>query len=364
MNKQNRKTALNIAVMIIFTVIVWSFLIGGDWWDMVATMEQSDWTYLSLGSVLMVVFFLLEGLITTLLTRLHYIKYRFSQGFVNAMIGIFFNGITPSATGGQFVQGYVMTKQKVDVGTSVSVLSMNFIVSQIMLVVFALVAIVFFGPMVAGSIQGLEWMGITWTFFTFTLIGFAINFLVIVGTIVLVYSPSFHRLIMNLITFFVKRFKIVKDVPAWILHFEAQIAVFSESFHEMWTHKKTMTFVFFLHGLKLLILYSIPYFISLALHLNVDADSWLNGVVLSSYLYMIMSYFPIPGASGGTEAFFVIIFEKFFSSHFFAKTALVAWRILTFYFGLILGMIFFTGFRFSNWGRDRLIVPFKSPKEK
>lgn len=56
-------------------------------------------------------FYLINAMNLTLFARVYKEDYCLKQGIVNAMAGIFFNGITPMASGGQFYQIYAFNKQ-------------------------------------------------------------------------------------------------------------------------------------------------------------------------------------------------------------------------------------------------------------
>lgn len=80
--------------------------------------------------------------------------YTLKQGIVNAMAGIFFNGITPMASGGQFYQVYAFNKQGIKATYSSSILLMIFIVYQSVLVVYTsiimLLKFVYFSKLYSG----------------------------------------------------------------------------------------------------------------------------------------------------------------------------------------------------------------------
>lgn len=61
--------------------------------------------------ILMCIFYLINAMNLTLFAKVYKKDYTLKQGIVNAMAGIFFNGITPMASGGQFYQVYAFNKQ-------------------------------------------------------------------------------------------------------------------------------------------------------------------------------------------------------------------------------------------------------------
>ena len=61
-------------------------------------------------------------------------------------------------------------------------------------------------------------------------------------------------------------------------------------------------------------------------------------IVTSSYVMLIGSFVPIPGGTGGLEYGFVTFYGNFITGSKLSA-ALLVWRFITYYFGLILGSI-------------------------
>lgn len=83
--------------------------------------------------------------------------------------------------------------------------------------------------------------------------------------------------------------------------------------------------------------YVIPYFVLLAL--NVSHAQVLLVITLHILIVMVISLFPIPGGSGGAEYSFSMIFSTFIANSSKLVLAMLLWRFVTYYFGMILGMI-------------------------
>ena len=62
------------------------------------------------------------------------------------------------------------------------------------------------------------------------------------------------------------------------------------------------------------------------------------GVVTSAYIMIIGSFVPIPGGTGGLEYGFMQFYGNFIKGSVLSAAMLV-WRFVTYYFGIILGAI-------------------------
>lgn len=88
---------------------------------------------------------------------------------------------------------------------------------------------------------------------------------------------------------------------------------------------------------QLLFYYLIPYFIILGLgYSGVDVVMIISLHVL---IVMIISLFPIPGGSGGAEYSFELLFQSYITNNSKLVLAILLWRLLTYYLGMILGFI-------------------------
>ena len=88
---------------------------------------------------------------------------------------------------------------------------------------------------------------------------------------------------------------------------------------------------------QLILYYVIPYFIILALgvhHVNIIEVTTLHVLIV-----MVISLFPVPGGAGGAEFSFDVIFSLYIHSGTKLVLAMILWRIVTYYFGMFLGMV-------------------------
>ena len=90
---------------------------------------------------IMVVSYLLDGLVLYVFARLYTRRYHFYQGCVVGLIGAFYNNVTPSASGGQPMQAYIMKTQGLEISNAASIMVMWFICYQISLISLDVVAI-------------------------------------------------------------------------------------------------------------------------------------------------------------------------------------------------------------------------------
>ena len=88
--------------------------------------------------------------------------------------------------------------------------------------------------------------------------------------------------------------------------------------------------------IALVCLYLVPFALIMGLGESINP---LVCIVTSAYVMLIGSFVPIPGGSGGLEFGFVR-FYGFFIGGAKLSSIMIAWRLITYYLGLIVGAIF------------------------
>jgi uncharacterized protein (TIRG00374 family) len=258
-------------------------------------------------------------------------NYTFLQGVENAFVGGFFNEITPSASGGQFAQVFIFRKQGVPVTESAGVLWMNFIIYQSTMVasVFLLILLKFHVFYSRYS-----------QFFVIVLFGFAINAAVIVGLWALVKFPGFYTWLSTSGIAIGAKLHLIKDREKALESLNSSLKRFQNEVNILSRHKGMVVKVALTHLMRLLIYYSIPYFCAKALHVPIGPEMLLDVITLSSFVSMVNAFIPLPGASGGTEATFLLMFSTIFKP-LDVRMVMLLWRFMTYYFDMMLGAIVF-----------------------
>lgn len=333
--KKIRNTIFNIVLIFAFTALALWLVLKDRWNEVCDTLKNASLIWIIFALFLFILTQALIGLILMIFARGVKKDYSFKDGFINALIASFFHGITPSASGGQIVQVYVFRKQGIEVSDSASILWMDFILYQASMVILVSGLLLFKGRILFDG---------HYEFFLLVLLGFLLNGFVIIGLWLIVRFPSFYTWITTTGIHIGEKLHFVKDKEAAILKLNQQLSRFDQETKRLKGHKGLIIKCMTLNFIRLLVYYSIPYFCAKSLQIDVSLNQLITIIALSSFVSMINAFIPIPGASGGTEATFVVLFSLIFD-----KTAAVGcmlvWRFITYYLALILGGAVFILFK-------------------
>ncbi len=248
----------------------------------------------------------------------------FKDSLMIGSIEYFFNGITPFSSGGQPFQVYAYKKIGVSLHKATGIILMNFVISQISIIILCFSSLFFFNELTNNSLY-LKIM---------IIVGLVINILIFLLFCSVGISKTIRRLltkcvgwILNLKIF---KGKLVKYVSAFDEYCEGAQKTFKSLFSQKL--KFFICVIFKLIGI--ICYYIIPFFILLSLGIDVKAEQLFVIIAMTTFSIAMTCYIPTPGATGGIEfafrSLFITIIPTLSSS--MATSGLLLWRFITYYF--------------------------------
>jgi uncharacterized protein (TIRG00374 family) len=291
--------------------IIGSAIIGSDPWMLALTFG------------LVILSYVLDGVILQVFCRLYTRRYYLHQGVANAMIGAFYSAVTPGASGGQVMQVYTLKKQGIEVSNAASIMVMWFIIYQMSLIGFDVVAIVVEWQSILSiksfTIPGFQigsWNGEI-TMVPLIVAGFALN-LGIIGLLFLMsYSHRFHNFIMHYGIGLLAKLRIVKDPDHTRENLRVQVENFKLELKRLQANVPVTILIYLLFTAILWLRFSIPYFAGLSLRAygveeGFSIQRLFDACFKSAFHQMVTGLFPLPGAAGVSELFFAAMFQGFY----------------------------------------------------
>lgn len=339
MEKMFKSYTFNILLILVFTVSALYLTIRDFVDEILLALQSIDVGWLIVVILMALFYHVLIGIILTQLTRMSNPKYKYRQGIVNALIAAFFHGITPSASGGQFAQVYVFNKQKIPLSDAASVLWLDFIIYQSTMVVTVFILMLFRFQYFFNSHSPL---------FIFVFFGFLINASIIFGLWLLARLPRFHNWVSTRGIEIGIKMRLIKDKEKSIAFMEEQIDRFQIEKAKIPSHKPLITKVVCLNIIRLMFYYFLPFVAMKSLGISlIEGYTFIDVMALSAFVAMINAFIPIPGASGGTEATFILMFTTIMG-YINASATMIIWRLSNFYLIMIIGGITFVLYKFIN----------------
>lgn len=269
----------------------------------------------------------LETIIQHALVGRIYKGNRLWNSFKVVMSGHFFNAITPFASGGQPMQAFIMMKQGVPLGTSASVLLSKFIIYQITLTLYSLVVLILQLNFFVVEVKGVIYL---------SLIGFCVNFGVVVVLLMAAFMKERAKRIGFAAINLLHKFHLIHTPELSKKKIVKQVDLFNVNINEMSRNKLLLVKVGLLTIAQLTAYFLVPYAVYRAFGLS--GTEVFVIISAAAFIGMLSSFVPIPGGSGVAEGSFFMLFQLFFPKTIL-PTAILCWRIITFYVPVCLGGI-------------------------
>lgn len=326
---KNKQTGRNIAIIGAVSVLVLVVMVEMDG---AANLLQAvlsvrlRWLFAVL--CMMAFYWLMESQILHLAVRRFYPRQRFMSTVKTSMIGQFFNCVTPFASGGQPVQAYHLTRCGVPLGTASCALMIKFIVYQSVLTLYSLVTLIMRFGMFKAEVSG---------FAPLVLVGFGVNAAVIAGLVSLCCFPRATRGFLRFAVRALARVRLIKAPDAAYEKLDKELAGFYEGFAVMGRHISLIVQMAVLTVLQLTAMFLIPW--ALYRSFGLAGASALSILAAGAFVLNLTSFVPLPGAAGGAELGFHMLFAMFFPARLLAASILL-WRAATFYLPICMGSFF------------------------
>ncbi len=267
---------------------------------------------------------IIKGLVSTAYDG----KYTYRHAFKVTMVGQYFNSITPFAVAGQPMQLLAMVRQGVTSGIGLSALVRKFLVYQTSITLYSLFVIIIKFSFFRSKIQG---------FMALAVIGFVCQSAVVVLLLLFTHSPKFTTRLIHGCVHILTKLHIVKKPRETNEKVEKQLTFYIENNKAMLGNQLMRVRIYGYTTVQLTALFAVPFFIYKAFH-NPGIPI-IDMIAAQSFVTMISSYTPLPGAAGAAEGSFLVLFQIFFKQNII-RQAMLLWRLITYYSCIIVGAFF------------------------
>ena len=321
------KYVLNFLLILAIGAVSLFLSVGSEGAGFVDALVSSDKRFLLIMAGLMLCYYLIDALILFIICK--DLKYRitYKQSFVTNMTGVLFSDLTPSSTGGQFAQVYVFHNQGVPAGIGSGILAMCFVTYQIVIIIYATIAMLCNYQTIFSNHQTT----------VIAIVGFIVNVVITGGFFLATKLKKVHTFLTVSCLKFLEKIHLVKDYDKTSKTVNKSFEEFRNVSSILFSRKALFFKVCLCHVLKLTLLYSVPFFAALSLKVPLTAANYPNFLSLAAAISLFNTFMPIPGASGGSEASFMLLFG--FLGQATASSAMLIWRSFTFYFGLLISVL-------------------------
>lgn len=328
---KNNKKIINVLLLLSATILVLYFMLKDNFDAIIHEIVNINPIFLLLAILFIFNYWLVKSIVMYNISRTFKPNYSFKKSFRIQLLTHFFNAITPFASGGQPFQLYALKKDGFNYNEGTNIVMQEFIIYQLALVTLGVIAIIYNAIFeLFPEVKLLEYL---------VTLGFLINLFVIVILFILSYFKKVDQFLVKTAINILIKFHIVKKEKKdeVLKKWDENIEEFNTGAHKLTENKLRFLKLYFLSLIALIFLYAIPCILLCGMG-DFKSISFINAIVTSAYVMLIGSFVPIPGGTGGLEYGFIAFYGNFITGPILSALMLI-WRVVTYYFGLILGAI-------------------------
>ncbi len=348
-NKKNKKKLIsNLIFLVLLTLLVFLLIYNiGDFNEIVNSFSQigNNYQYLLIAFGLVIAYFALWPLSQCIYAKALNAEASVGESYLIGCSEHFYNGITPFAAGGQPFQIYSYSKCNVKTAKGTGIILASFVTFMLATNAFALGSLVFASRLYNGfALLDAQ------AFFIVSIIGVAINFLVLLFMFALGTSRKLRQFMVKLVNK-IANWKIFHNEKHKLLNrfgnfLNKQVPVFEEycsnaqrAFKEVFTHKKATAIALLIKLIDMAIYYMVPFFLLKAVGIEIGYENLVVITFTTSFAINAVVWLPTPGATGGIEFAFAFAVAAAVGTKIDGYSVSLLWRLLTFYFTIILSFI-------------------------
>jgi uncharacterized protein (TIRG00374 family) len=265
------------------------------------------------------------------------IRIRFIQAFYNSAAGTFFTNVTPMTAGGQPFQIYHLSQVGVPAETATNVIMSRFVEQAGTSMLISLIFLTQIAWIASSLRMGARLM----------YVALGISLCVTILLLILLIRPHFIGSLAIVLerTFLGRLIGRVSGKHNWAPSLHRWSHRLRENVQMLWSEKTWVMIVDILLGVVNILLhaYSLKFVLEGVTGVSVP---FLEVVITYVILWQVVFYIPTPGAAGGVEGAFSLVYSGLTGAVSSTVIAVFVWRFATYYL-----LLLFDGFVYALLGR-------------
>lgn len=291
-------------------------------------MKLVNKKFIFIGFLIMVLYIILEcTIINILIKTIQKTKVRFLAVKI-AMMGFYYNLVTPFASGSQPMQIYALNKYDINLSKSIAIVTNKTVLFQTVVTIYSAFIIFLNIEVLKNELPSM---------LVLMSIGMIMNIVSLLGGMLILLTPNTMKIIVKVIVNILYRLNIFKSLNKKIHTINKFIDEYSYSIKLFIKNKKALFLSIILTIIQLTVFFSISYCVYKAFNLN--GLSLFDVLALQVFLYMSVSPIPTPGNVGANEVAFLTIFANVFPGNIIGYSVFL-YSIYVYYFLVVVCGLF------------------------
>lgn len=249
-----------------------------------------------------------------------------------SILGKYYDGITPMASGGQPFQIYELTKKEISGAHASGIILMKYFVYQMVFCIYGFFCVIY-NLIVGANLQTIHYI----LAIIAILVNFAMPFTVFLFA---THEKAAQKLLGFVLNLGIK-LRIVKKPEEVKENVRNTVSQFVVAFDELKKDWRKILELFALSFIEIAFYILLPFVIYASYNPAILGNfgvftTMMRFSCVYLFVYFVMSIFPLPGGSGAAEFGFLWMMSSFFAGSS-VSIAIVLWRVITYYFVIAMG---------------------------
>ena len=318
---------VNIALCAVAFIVLFGYLfIAGEGEDTLRALTSFNWAFLLLALAGIVAYWALEALSMQIICDSLFRGFSFVKTFIVTIIGQYFNCITPLSSGGQPMQAYYYQRFGLPLKHAMPMLLCRFIVYQLTMTIYAIIVLILRFEYFTQDLRAIMYL---------VAIGFMGGFVLIAMLFALAFAKN---AVIRAATWAIKllgRIGILKKPEQSLANATKSLEEAYQGMRFLLKEPAVLLKVSLVTFVQLTVYFSLSWVIFAGFGLYADYFTVLS---CQTFIYLIASFVPLPGAIGASEASYITFFNYVYGDPSIVALSTFIWRAFTFYLPIVLGM--------------------------
>lgn len=306
----------------------------------------ANWFYLPCALLALFFAYFFKGLKLSVCAKHLTGKWHLKTCMETAVVGHYYNYVTPLAVGGQPFEIYYLSKHGVHGGAASSLPIATFFQSQFAFTVIGVTALI----LLKTNALGIDWQYFSKDSITvaqaLAIVGLALGFIMPLTVVTFCFFPRIGAFFVKIAIWIGAKLKIIKNPQLTMKKTLRTVINNAACIKKISTNPLVFISSFLMGVCEQLALLSIAYFTLRFFGFDMIAVGgfmeWMQMIEVCVILQAAVSFFPTPGNAGAADISFYFLFETGLKRGGFTFPAMITWRLLSYYLIILIGFVFIT----------------------
>lgn len=312
-------------IVLVAGILIWNIYSTDDFTPL--SLKDINFLYVFVSLLFLALIMVVDILAVHRMIYAKTLKSRWALSYKSLGVLRYYDAVTPLSSGGQAFMVSYLTAHDVPASVSLSIPIAKLVFQQIAwLIVTSICLIISFTNGMSQSLVSVA-----------SIIGFVLSFCMVSFILFVSLSKKMGEKLVSWVLKLLVKIHLLKNYDKHYAKVMNFVQDYQNIIKEYGKEKWDVVYQIFMHMVRFVLLFSIPYFIYLAFpYQGGKIGNYGDFFVYTALIDLASSFIPLPGGTGMNEITFAALFKDYLGGYTF--WGLLLWRFCSYYFYLLQGL--------------------------